>query len=290
MRKILLCLTLLLPLMAHTQDFQWWDDLHGRTPDMPQWRAWMIISPGYLGINALPVPTQLKGQIAKKPELELAVDFHFLPGEKARNTYVRYFHPFANGKIAIEIFGVPVEGYSHDEALRDYRKSRVKSGKGWGYGDLYFSTNVALFDRENWPSLVLRMACKTASGDLLGARFTDTPGYWFDLSSGYSFHSGTVNFRPFGMLGFYCWQTTSDGLLQNDAMIWGGGVEVSWKGFRIEQSVQGYDGWRDEKDCPYNFRLVGAVPVGKSEVKMEFQHGLRDVLYQSFRLAYVHRF
>ncbi len=290
MQRIILCFTLFLPLLAHAQDLPWWDKLHGRTPDMPEWRSWMIISPGYLGVNALPIPTQLKGQIARKPELELAIDFHFLTGEQAQNIYIRYFHPFANGKIALEISGVPFERYAHDEALRNSRKSRIEDGKGWGLGDLYFTTNVALLDREKWPSLVLRLACKTASGELHGARFSDTPGYWFDLSSRYDFQSGAFILRPFGMLGFYAWQTTSDALLQNDAIIWGGGFEVLWKKFRLEQSVQGYNGWRQEKDCPYNYRLIAAMPIGGSEFKIEYQHGLRDVLYRSFRLAYVLRF
>jgi len=92
------------------------------------------------------------------------------------------------------------------------------------------------------------------------------------------------------MIGFYAWQTTSDKLLQNDAVIWGGGVELSRKGYRIEQSVQGYNGWREEKDRPCNFRLTVAAPVGGSEVKVEYQHGLRDVLYRSLRFAYVLRF
>jgi hypothetical protein len=291
-KKISLTLFLMgLALVAKPQSDQWWNDIHGWGPGMPGWRSFMIISPGYLGINALPIPTQLKGQINLKPELEIATDLHFLDGEKAQNIFIRYCHSFANGRIAVEIWGIPTEHSKYSEKIRDERKSRIKSGEEWETGDLYFSTNIKLIDERQWPSVVLRMACKTASGELYGARFTDTPGYWFDLSAGKTFRFiDRIAVRPFAMYGFYAWQTTSTQLLQNDAKIWGGGIEATFSKFRIEQSVQGYKGWRQEKDRPINYRCIVGVPVWKNELKFEVQHGIQDVLYKSVRVAWVFKF
>jgi len=50
------------------------------------------------------------------------------------------------------------------------------------------------------------MACKTASGNLDKARFTDTPSYWFDLSTGKDFNFNELVVRPYAMLGFMAWQ------------------------------------------------------------------------------------
>jgi len=274
------------------QDYTWWNEIHGWEEGMPGWKAFMIISPGYLGINALPIPTQLKGEVPARPELETAVDLHFLPGERAQNIYIRYLHSFANGRIAVEIFGVPVEHSDYNQEIRDERKSRVKSGEEWDIGDLYFATHIKILnERKWWPSAVLRMACKTASGELYGARFTDTPAYWFDLSAGKTFDlSKSLTLRPFAMGGFYVWQTTSTGLLQNDAKLWGGGVEAQYKKFRLEQSLQGYNGWRGEKDCPMNYRAILGFKIRSNELKLEYQHGIRDVLYKSLRIAWAFKF
>lgn len=290
LRSFFILLFINISLLTSAQDDQWWNEIHGRTPDMPQWKYFMVVSPGYLGINALPVPSQLKGLIPEKPELEFTTDFHVLPGEKAQNLYFRYLHPFAEGRVAVEIFGYPIEHYKHDEIIRDERKSRNKSGEGWEIGDLYFATHIRLLQQPKLPSIVLRMAAKTASGNLTGARFSDSPGYWFDLSAGQTFKTGNVQIRAFAMAGFYCWQTTSDRWLQNDALLWGGGVEATYRHLSIEQSLQGYSGWRDERDRPVNYRLIGLFHQPGYSLKIEYQHGLRDVLYRTFKIGYIFRF
>lgn len=286
------------------EEFEWWNKLHDCSIYTEEgWQAWMFVSPGYLGINALPIPSQLKGEIKNKAEFEIATDAHFLSGETAQNLFVRYFQPFAEGRIAIEIFGVPIEHFKHTEAIRDERRSRVKSGEGWGMGDIFFATHIKLFDREHWPSAVVRMACKTAIGDLAGARFTDSPAYWFDLSAGQTFGTGNLKARPFAMAGFYVWQMTGEWPLQNDAKLWGGGIEITYKKFSLEQSVQGYSGWlttieqesqghvdwKEKRDRPVNYRISLRRETSNGEIKLSYQHGLRDVLYRSLRIGYTFR-
>lgn len=270
---------------------QWWYDIHQIDPNGVPWKSYMILSPGYMGINALPVPTQLKGEVLAKPEIEWAADLHFLDGERAQDAFMRIFYPFENGRVAVEIWGVGVEHYKHNQEIRDERMSRVENGEGWGVGDFYFSTNIKLLsERRFLPSVVLRMACKTASGELTGSRFTDTPGYWFDFSAGKTWGTERFSLRAYGMYGFYCWQTMSNILLQNDASLYGAGFEVAVPGLRLENSIQGYSGYKDERDRPVNYRLIAAKRIRKSELKLEYQHGIRDVLYRSLRLGWVQRF
>lgn len=271
--------------------FSWWNELHGWKDGMPSWKTFMNISPGYLGINALPVPTQVKGMVASKAEGELSVDLHFLDGENAQNPYFRIFYPSADGRMAIEIWGMPYEWYSHDLEIRNLRKSRIVDGKGSGAGDFYFSAMfTVLKDQKYLPGMVLRMACKTASGNLAGARFSDTPGYWFDLSLGKSFQMNSCSLRPFAMAGFYCWHTTGVDQSQNDASLYGMGIEFLSKSFRAEGSFQGYHGYKNDGDHPENIRIIAAKSLKNNELKLEYQHGTRDVLYRSVRLGWVQRF
>ncbi len=272
--------------------FNWWNEANDWETGMPSWKTFMEISPGYLGVNALPVPHQIEGVIPKENEIEIAADFHAHAQETVENIYVRYLHSFANGKIAVEFYGVPIEHYTSTTELRDYRHSRIFEAEDVSIGDIYCSTHILLMEEKDvLPSAVFRMTFKTAMGELKGARWTDTPGYYYDLSSGKNFSlSDQINLRVYGMAGFYCWQTTDDVLLQNDAFLWGGGVRMIGKRWSLNVATQGYSGYKMNYDRPANNRYSFQYKFELFEWRIEYQKGWRDVLYDSFRTGIVYRF
>ena len=52
------------------EDYTWWNELHGWERGDPGWRNWMIISPGYLGPNALPIPDVKRGFLNENADIK----------------------------------------------------------------------------------------------------------------------------------------------------------------------------------------------------------------------------
>ena len=293
MTRLLLTIAFILFISSqiYSQD-DWWKETHGWEPGMPGWRTFMEISPGYLGVNALPVPYQNRGDIPKHSEVEIATDFHFGKGETTQNLFFRYLQSYANGRVAIEFYGFPLEHYKTTPEIRDKRHSIIYEAEDISFGDIYFASHMKLFNEGKYtPSVVFRIACKTAPGELYGARWTDTPAYFLDLSAGKDFAlSKETKLRLYGMIGFYCWQTTDDVFLQNDALEWGAGLELFGEDWRIDVSSQGFSGWMKNSDCPANNRYSYAYSLKHFDLKIEYQQGWRDVVFHSFRSALIYKF
>jgi len=111
----------------------------------------MRITPGYLGPNALPVPDVKKGVVQLGTSLEIGFDYHFMKGDPTQDVFARYYRSFAEGKIALEIYGVVAEHYNMTELIRDERFARDFDGKGFANGDLYFSPLVQLVKGRKFP-------------------------------------------------------------------------------------------------------------------------------------------
>ncbi|HKJ42117.1 MAG TPA: hypothetical protein VKA27_08475, partial [Sunxiuqinia sp.] len=209
-RTFLVVITFLLALSASAQeDYTWWNELHGWKPGMPNWRSFIIYAPGYLGPNALPVPEVEKGYLETQKKIEFGSDFHFRSGDNTQDIAGRFYYPFGD-KIAIELYMVILEHYNMSDSIRDMRRARDRDGKGLAAGDLYFTTLVQLVKGRKFPNTLLRMAGRTASGGRLdAARYSDSPGYYFDLSFSKEIPEmiGKMRGLPFGSFGFYSWQT-----------------------------------------------------------------------------------
>ncbi len=144
MKKKILILLCFVPLFAFSEDWSWWNIKHGWQIGMPSWRSFIHITPGYLGPNALPVPEVKKGIVLPGNTFEFGVSTHFREGDPTQDLWGKYYRSFAEGKIAIEVFGVMLEHYAMSEFVRDERIARDYDGKGIANGDLYFSTLVQL--------------------------------------------------------------------------------------------------------------------------------------------------
>ncbi|MBC8004863.1 MAG: hypothetical protein H7X84_05270 [Verrucomicrobia bacterium] len=285
---ILLCLV---PLLGFAEeDWTWWNTRHGWQPGMRDWRGMMHITPGYLGPNALPVPEMKKGIITPGASIELSADFHFRSGDPTQNIWAKYYRSFAEDRIAIEFYGVLLEHYAMSDSIRDQRIARDYNGKGFAMGDFYFTTLVQLIKDKKFPDTMLRLAGRTASGGQLeAARYSDSPGYFIDISFSKEYASSRekVFFRPYTSMGFYSWQTNDDLNLQNDAYLYGVGADVRGSHWLISNSLSGYSGYKQERDRPmvYTFDLNRSFK--KHTLRFQYLHGLRDWTYQTVKLSVI---
>lgn len=282
----------LLPTLAFAQrdvDYTWWNELHNWEEGNPGWRNYIKVTPGFLGPNALPVPEVKRGFNRQKTELEFSATSHFSSEDPTQDLSARLFVPFAGGKIAIEMYGVTVEHFAYSEKIRNERFSRIEDGKGWAMGDFYFSTLVQISRNRKFPNTLLRLATKTASGNMFeGARYSDSPGYFFDLSFSKDLaKTGIRLFRPFALLGFYSWQTNDELNLQNDALLYALGADYEINGKRFSASWSGYTGYKQERDKPMQLNFEFRKDFSKTAFRVQYLHGLRHHEYETLRFSFI---
>ena len=271
------------------EDYTWWNELHGWEEGDPGWRNWIKITPGYLGPNALAVPEVKRGFLNQKTEFELTTAAHFMKGDPTQDISGRLYVPFAKNRIAVELYGVILEHFAFSEEIRNERYARIEDGKGFANGDLYFSTLIQLVKERKFPNTLLRMACKTASGNQYkGARYTDSPGYFFDLSFSKEFaKTETSLFRPFGLAGFYSWQTNDELNLQNDAFMYALGADYVVKDVLLSASWAGYSGYKEERDKPMQLNFELRKDFNGKAFRIQYIHGLRDWEYKTVKFSFI---
>lgn len=262
----------------------WWNTKHN-WDGVTHWSRYIIISPAYLGPNALPVPETKDGSLPAKSSLEVSVENYFSPGDNTQNLFSNLYLPLFSEKVGLNISMVPVEHFKMDTITRDIRRVRDFDGEGFSSGDFYIGTYIqVLKDYERWPDIMVSLNLKTASGGKLSAaRFTDSPGYFFDLSVGKEFRfydSFIKSVRPYGMAGFYAWQTNREDYYQNDAILYGIGYNLLFKKLELQNSLEGYWGYIGNGDRPV---VVSVTLQSKNDsainFKVSFQHGMMDNLY-----------
>ncbi len=271
------------------EDYTWWNELHGWEEGDPGWRNWIKITPGYLGPNALSVPEVKRGFLNPKTEIELTASTHFMKGDPTQDISGRLYVPFAQSRIAVELYGVIIEHFAFSEEIRNERYARIEDGKGFASGDFYFSTLIQLVKDRKFPNTLLRMAGKTASGNQLeGARHTDSPGYFFDISFSKNVgQSETGMFRPFGLAGFYSWQTNDELNLQNDAFLYALGADYEKSSILLSASLSGYSGYKNERDRPMQLNFEFRRDFSKKAFRIQYVHGLRDLEYKTIRFSFI---
>lgn len=269
-------------------DYSWWNEINnwdGVTP----WDQYIIKSPGFMGPNALPVPEMKTGRLSDKTSIRLFTDLHYSNGDNTQDFFSSLYLPLAGNKAGLELYGVMVEHYKMDIKTRDQRHSRDFDAKGFSVGDLNIATLITLTrDHSKLPDMIIRIAFRIPSGsNLRGARFTDAPGYHFDLLLSKKL---TENFEITGMTGFYSWQLNynTDRVLyhQNDAFLYGAGLIFSKKRIKIEGCIAGYAGYVNIKDSPLVLRLKSELAVGKIKGVLSLQQGVnKDFDYTTLRFG-----
>lgn len=292
-KQIFILLLIIFPITVFSQnpdaDYSWWNEQHNWQPGDPGWRNWIKITPGYLGPNALPVPDLKRGFLNEKTEIEITAANHFHPGDPTQDISGRLFVPFAAGKIAIEMYGVLLEHFSFSDEIRNERFARIEDGKGFAMGDFYFSTLIQMSKNRKFPNTLLRLATKTTSGGRLdGARYSDSPGYFFDLSFSKDFgESETGIFRPIAMAGFYSWQTNDELNLQNDALLYALGADFVKNNWTCSGSWSGYAGYKNERDDPMQLNFELRKDMDKKAFRVQYLYGLRDWEYKTIKISFI---
>lgn len=293
MKRVLVILFISISACVNAQiDYTWWNKIH-HWDGVTSWEKYLTIAPAFLGPNALPVPDMSKGQLDTTMQFEVGGDLHFSKGDHTQDAFVRAYLPFENNKVAISLEVIPIEYFTTDTITRDLRASRGKSGEGKAGGDIYFTTYVQLLkNRKSLPDLTLRAALRTASGTNLGeARYTDGPGYYFDVSAGKTYElSASSSLRWFGMAGLYVYQTFDVDHLQNDCFLFGGGAEWKFRKVSLREELAGYSGYMSNGDKPLVLRSTLQWNASKLSYKFSYQHSLRDFPTERLRLSLVYRF
>lgn len=289
MSNLLLSIT---PLLYAQTDISWWEQKHN-WDGTRYWSSYLIMSPKYLGPNALPVPEFHGGEIPNQREISFGTEVHHSTGDKTANLYSSFTLPMFNEKASIQLNYRPIEIYRTDTLTRDLRASRQLNPEGYSLGDLYVSTHIQLLrDHEKWPDVSLGIGLKTASGtNLKGARHTDTPGYWFELGIGKRVFTGLSALRSielYSRIGFYSYQTYMENHRQNDAILYGAGIDLEIGKLIVSNQLTGFHGYLNIGDSPLVYRMI-FKPSKARRVSgyILLQQGLRDFQYTSARLALV---
>lgn len=296
MKPFFLFILFILPGMLSSQndnsDMGWWNDLHDWQEGDPGWRNYLKITPGYLGPNALPVPEEKKGVLNTHSEFRITASNHFHTGDPTQDISAGLYIPFSKNKIAVEMYGVLHERFNFSEEIRNERFARIRDGKGTAIGDFYFSTLIQLSKNRKFPNTLFRFATKTASGNKLeGARYSDSPGYFFDLSFSKKIgHQENAYFQPFALLGFYSWQTNDEFNLQNDALVYAAGTDYLIQNWMFSTSVSGYSGYKNRRDRPVQLNFDVRKDWNKNAFRLQYQHGLRHWEYKTIRISFIRKF
>jgi hypothetical protein len=275
-------------------DHWWWYEIHEHDGVTP-WQRYLIMSPAYFGPNAFPIPDINQGILQAELQLETAFEGHYNSHEQTKNLFTKLFIPLIKDKVGLQLSMVPIEFFSHDTIIRDERFSRNYDGKGSASGDLYISTQIQLLkDHPKWPDVMLGINLRTASGKEFGsARFADAPGYYFDIGAGKTFTFKNLpnkTLRVYAMLGFYVWQTNIADHIQDDAILFGAGIQLHSKTFSFSNEIGGYYGYLNNGDRPIVLRSRIETKRDKNlNFSFQFEHGLQDYNFRSVRLSLIYR-
>jgi hypothetical protein len=221
-----------------------------------------LLVPGRMGYNALPALRNVDPVVGNRTELELSATAQLagLGSEDVAGTpYVRLTVPFRE-VAALELDGTPFELFRTSAATGERIGARVRSGAS--PGDLRAGARfLVLEERGRRPALGLRLVVKSTSGKDRGARrFTNAPGYVFDLLAGKGLAAaGRVRVRALAKFGFLAWQV-ADGR-QDDALDYGATLRASFaSGVALSGEWRGYAGWRGD-DRPMVLGLTADLPA-----------------------------
>jgi peptide methionine sulfoxide reductase msrA/msrB len=271
----------------------WWQVIHNYNPSK-SWYEYMTYSTSYFGPNALPVPEVYDGRVPLKSFAEISTDAFWGFGDQTQSLSMRLGWTPLPGRVSFSVWGVLGEHYRTTISVRDARASQIESGRGQLLiGDFYLSSLVNLFDEKAFrPNLNLEVVLKTASSKSpADARFMDTPGYWFNLTTGKSLFlrgSWVDELRFVGNLGFLCYQLNA--FHQNDAPLYGGKVLVTAGKLTWDAGIHGYSGWVQNGDKPLVLRYGFQYDLGNRSFFMHFQHALRDYPFRRLQVGFKYDF
>ena len=255
------------------------------------------IGPAYFGPNAFPVPDMLDGRTSSELKLELYGDCFLgtttgnvaddITGDLFAKLTIPLFTPKANLTVWMPIF----EYFYTSAELNAMRRLPAPYDKmalqGMESGDVYISADVRILNQERHHlDMAFRAALKTASAnEYAKGRAYDSPGYFFDLALGHSFHliGGNHYLRLAASGGFLCWQT--DNGRQNDAVMYGVMVKYRLKRWEVDATFGGYVGWENDGDRPMTLKANLSYHIDNLLLRLGYQVGFHDWPYHQIRVG-----
>ena len=270
-------------------DFADWAARNDYAPGR-DWRSYLLIAPGNMGPNALPMPPTVTGRVDTAITLSLAGSAHYAPGDRASDLTLAAAYPFGR-RASLRVRYTLREWYRYDAAVALERNALRPAGAYSAAGDVWVEgVFQVLRQRARRPDVALAARIKTASGgDLEGLRYTDSPGYWFDVSAGKDVRLGAAGawtLRPYASAGFFVWQRFGEDSPQNDAFTYAAGTRAECGPLSVWAEGAGYVGYTGRLDQPLVLRGGGGVALGQQwRLEARLAHGLHDWAYTSLSLA-----
>ena len=277
--------------------YQWWDELH----DFPNAAGdvrerYIVLSPGYMGPNALRVPELINGIIENNISFDSRLEYHSGNGDHTLNGFFRFNLPLAKDRAMLYVSSISLEYFDVQPGTRDERRMMEIDGKGTASGDMAFGVVYRLFDEHANGALnvVFRAHAKTTTGgDLKNARYTDASMFhWDGIFSKTVLKNERSSFLVKLMLGFYTWQTNYNRLpngsdhFQNDAALYGVGLEYQGNRWFWNMDVSGYHGYVGNRDYPTFWRNQLGYRFEKSSLTMHVNVGLKRWDWNTFSINY----
>lgn len=252
----LTALLLLAAAIAAAQGPQWWADNVGWDGVRP-YQQYLRLNPAGMGPHALPVPRmhRMAWDTTSWFSGEGLYHHHSRETTLASRLSLQWA---ATAWFRLFIQVIPLEYYRTDHVLKTERRvfwqaydDRIAGG------DFHVESLIRLPPR--WFGGLhseLRIGLRAPSGTHLGAaRYTDTPGYHFDLAASRKLGSRhTLEM----MAGFLVYQTYGDQARQNDCLLWGLSHRWSDGPWGLIHSLRGFSGYIGDGDSPvvYEAELV----------------------------------
>ena len=272
----------------------WWKQTHQYDENL-DWADYMTYTPAYFGPNALPVPELYDGVIGKNHQLEFSGNLFWGPGEQTQSLSTRLSYVFIPGRLSLSAWGVLGEHYRTSPEIRDQRASLIKEAEELVFiGDFYLATQFRVLEEKRYtPEILGEIVLKTASSSRSrGARFFDTPGYYFDLSFAKDLYSSQAtllkNIRLVAMGGFLCYQMNNN--YQNDAPLYAAKLKLNFGALSWENGLGGYCGWTGKGDCPLVLRSRLDFMRGRNQVFVQYQAGLNDYIAHCLQAGWIFTF
>lgn len=282
---------LTLSLISRAQDHNWWANNVG-WDGVTHWSRYLISQPAFLGPNALPVPKIGNGRIDSVSSISVTGNLHFSPGDNTQNISLYANYCLVKDLVSFDIAWVPYERFRMTHEMKGKRHvfHQFYYDKE-ATGDILLNTNIQVLKKwRKHIDLLLRVGYRFPAGSGFGlARTSDGPGYYFNMAFGKPFRNS--QFRWIGMAGFYAWQMISDRHHQNDAFLFGTGVEWQKKNTIIQTYGAGYLGYLEKSgDKPVLLRATMEQRLNRHSLLLGFQQGLRDFEYTSVEFGIKYRF
>lgn len=286
MKRFFITAFLLMPLITFGQNYwDWWNQLHDYPNAAgPNRRRYINITPGYMGPNALPVVRLFNATYDPNLWLDVQWQWHDGRGESTQNLFARINIPVAKDRVNLYIMSVPYESWETNAFVRDERRMMNFAARGADTGDILFGVNImSLNEEKHFVNAMLNVEIKTTTGSgLENARYTDHSMYTFGGHFGKTLiKANDQKLQIKGMLGFVTWQTNQNNLpggsnhLQNDAYLFGMGMEWKSEHWEIGSDLSGYTGYIDNRDDPLFWRNQIQYKFRRIAFRLEYEHGLR---------------